>query len=51
MYGTKKTNSVDEARLEIFVIKYKPKKGSASLNQNQAKKLDSSIMKPCFMKL
>ena len=47
MYGRKKTNSVDQARLEIFVTKYKPKKGSASLNQIQAKKLDSSIMPPC----
>ena len=44
MYGRKKTNSVDQARLEIFVTKYKPKKGSASLNQIQAKMLDSSIM-------
>ena len=48
MYGRKKTNSVDQARLEIFVTKYKPKKGSASLNQIQAKKLDSSIMPPCL---
>ena len=47
MYGRKKTNSVDQARLEIFVTKYKPKKGSASLNQIEAKKLDSSIMSPC----
>ena len=47
MHGRKKTNSVDQARLEIFVTKYKPKKGSASLNQIQAKKLDSSIMPPC----
>ena len=47
MYGRKKTNSVDQARLEIFVTKYKPKKGYASLNQTQAKKLDSSIMPPC----
>ena len=47
MYGRKKTNSVDQARLEIFVAKYKLKKGSASLNQNQAKKLDSIIMPPC----
>ena len=42
-----KTNLVDQAHLEIFVTKYKPKKGSASLNQIQAKKLDSSIMSPC----
>ena len=47
MYGRKKTNSVDHARLEIFLTKYKPKKGSVSLNQIQAKKLDSSIMPPC----
>ena len=47
MHGRKKTNSVDQARLEIFVTKYKPKKGSASLNQIQAKKLYSSIMPPC----
>ena len=47
MYGRKKTNSVDWARLEILVTKYKPKKGSASLNQIQGKKLDSSIMPPC----
>ena len=37
IYGRKRTNSVDQARLEIFVTKYKPKKGSASLNQIQAK--------------
>ena len=47
IYGRKKTNSVDQARLEIFVTKCKQKKGSASLNQIQAKKLDSSIMPPC----
>ena len=47
MYGRRKTNLVDQARLEIFVTKYKPKKRSASLNQIQAKKLDSSIMPPC----
>ena len=47
MYGRKKTNSVDHARLEIFLTKYKPKKGSVSLNQIQAKKLDSSIMPLC----
>ena len=47
MYGRKKTNLVDQAHLEIFVTKYKPKKGSASLNQIQAKKLDSSIIPPC----
>ena len=47
MYGRKKTNSVNQACLKIFVTKYKPKKGSASLNQIQAKKLDSSIMPPC----
>ena len=47
MFGRKETDSVDQARLEIFVTKYKPKKGSASLNENQAKKLDSSIMPPC----
>ena len=32
MYGRKKTNSVDQARLEILVTKYKLEKGSASLN-------------------
>ena len=48
MYGRKKTNSVDQASLEIFLTNYKPKKGSTSLNQIQAKKLDSSIMPPCF---
>ena len=47
IYGRKKKKSVDQARLEIFVNKYKQKKGSASLNQIQAKKLDSSIMPPC----
>ena len=47
MYGRMKTNSVNQARLEIFVTKYKPKKGSASLNQIQAKKLYSNIMPPC----
>lgn len=47
MYGRKKLKSVDQARLEIFMIKYKPKKGCASLSQTQAKKLDSSIMPPC----
>ena len=47
MYGRKKTNSIDQARLEIFVTKYEPKKGSAPLNQIQAKKLDSSIMPLC----
>ena len=46
MYGIKKTNSVDQVRLEIFVTKYKPKKASASLNQIQAKKFDSNIMPP-----
>ena len=44
MYGRKKTNSVNQACLEISVTKYKPKKGSASLNQIQAKMLDSSII-------
>ena len=48
MYGGKKTKSVDQARLEIFVTKCKLKKGSASFNQIQAKKLDSSIMPPCL---
>ena len=47
MVNMSKTNLVDQAHLEIFVTKYKPKKGSASLNQIQAKKLDSSIMSPC----
>ena len=47
MYGRKKTYSIDQARLEIFVTKYEPKKGSAPLNQIQAKKLDSSIMPLC----
>ena len=47
IYGRKKTNSVNQACLEIFVTKYKPKKGYASLSQIQAKKLDSSIMPPC----
>ena len=46
MYGRTKTNSVDQARPEIFVSRYKWKKGSASLNQNQAKKL-ARIMQPC----
>ena len=46
IYGRKKTNSVDQARLEIFVTKDKPKKGSASLNRNQTKNLDSSITPP-----
>ena len=32
MYGRKKTNSLDQACLGIFVIKYKPKKGSTSFN-------------------
>ena len=44
VYERKKTNSIDQARLEIFVTKCKPKKGSASLNQIQEKKLGSSIM-------
>ena len=48
MYGKKKKNSVNQANLEIFVTKYKLKKGSASLNQNQAKKMDSSTMPPCY---
>ena len=48
MYGKKKKNSVNQADLEVFVTRYKPKKGSASLNQNQAKKMDSSIMPPCY---
>ena len=48
MYERKKTDSVDQAHLEIFVTKYKPKKGYASLNQNRAKKLDWSIMTSCF---
>ena len=43
----KKANSADQARLEIFVTKCKPKQGSDSLNQFQAKKFDSSIMPPC----
>ena len=47
MYGRKKINSVNQARTEIFVTKYKSKKGFASLKQIQAKKLDSSIMPPC----
>ena len=46
MYGRKKTTSVDQARPEIFVSRYKWKKGSASLNQNEAKKL-ARIMQPC----
>ena len=48
MYGRKKANSVDQASLEIFVTKHRPKKRSASLNQFQTKKLDSSIMPLCF---
>ena len=47
MYGRKKNNSVDQACVEIFVTKNKPKKGSASPNQIQAKKLHSSIIPPC----
>ena len=40
MYQRKKTSAINQARRGIFVTKYKPKKGSASLNQIQAKKLD-----------
>ena len=50
MYGRKKNNSVDQACVEIFVTKSKPKKGSASPNQIQAKKLHSSIIPPCCIK-
>ena len=41
------TTRVKHVKHVYFVTKYKPKKGSASLNQNQAKKLDSSIIPPC----
>ena len=43
----RRNNSVDQACVEIFVTKNKPKKGSASPNQIQAKKLHSSIILPC----
>jgi hypothetical protein len=39
---------VDQARLEIFLVKYKPKKRTDGLiNQQNIKKLDSTIMPPC----
>ena len=47
MYQRKKTSAINQVCRGIFVTKYKPKKGSASLNQIQAKKLDSSIMPRC----
>ena len=42
-----KRRTLGDKRPDIFITKYKPQKGTVSLNQNQAKKLDSSKMKPC----
>ena len=48
MYGKSKLTSVDQARLEIFLAKYKPKKRTDGLiNQQQLKKMDSTMMPPC----
>ena len=39
MYGRKKTNSIDQARLEIFVTKYKPKKSICFSQPNSSKEV------------
>ena len=43
LYGQKKLSSVAEARLEMFLKKYKPKIGKISC----AKKMDGSSLPPC----
>ena len=39
MYGRKKTNSIDQARLEIFVTKCKPKKSICFSQPNSSKEV------------
>ena len=43
MYGKKKFDHVDDVRYQIFLDKYKPLK-----NLSNVKKLDGSMMPPCF---
>ena len=45
MYGQKKLSSVAEARLEMFLKKYKPKIGKNPISC--AKKMDGSALPPC----
>ena len=48
MYGKSKLASVDQARLEIFLEMYKPKKRTDGLiKQQQLKKKNSTMMPPC----
>ena len=48
MYGQRKLNSVNEVRFQMFLDKYKPKKGRQYLS---IQKLDGSALPPCFRTL
>ena len=46
MYGKRKLSGVNDARLDIFLSKYKPKNSHAAL-VNQMKNVDSTSLPPC----
>ena len=46
MYGKGKVNEVNEARLDMFLSKYKPKNSGAALVK-QMKAVDSTSLPPC----
>ena len=45
MYGKKKSTTVNDAKLDMFLNKYKTKKDQIA---NAAKTLDGTSMHPCF---
>ena len=47
MYGRKKITSIDEARLNIFLKKYKANKNDNVLKGN-IRKVDGGCLPPCF---